>query len=132
AFEGFLARLLRLAGALLVLVAGAAVAFGQLDLSDLLPPWAAVVYPLVLAVAVAVYGLTLAHRPSLGVAGLVVACWLATGGWQGYCSLRRRVMGLDHIAMSLGLFGMGILVSLAKSGALARWLASRWRQVPVS
>jgi hypothetical protein len=131
-FEGFLARTLRLAGALLVLLAGVAATFGGVDVPEGIPPWAAVAYPLALAFLVATYGLILAHRPSFAVAGMVLACWLATAGWQGYCSLRQLVTGLDHIALSLGLFGVAILVSLAKSGVLARWLPGRVRQVPDS
>ncbi|MBI1913475.1 MAG: hypothetical protein HYS12_01780 [Planctomycetes bacterium] len=132
AFDGILARSLRVAGALLVLVAGVAATFGEFDIPDGVPPWAAVAYPLALAVLLAVYGRALAHRPSLALASVVLACWLATAGWQGYCSLRQIVTGLDQIALSLGLFGVAILVSLAKSGALWRWLAARGRQVPDS
>jgi hypothetical protein len=132
AFEGLLARSLRVAGALLVLLAGVAATFGGFDFPEGIPPWAAVAYPLALAILLAAYGLALRHRPSLVLAGVVLACWLATAGWQGYCSLRQIVTGLDQIALSLGLFGVAILVSLAKSGALSRWLAGRVRHLPDS
>jgi hypothetical protein len=116
AFEGTFARILRTAGALLVLAAYLALWFVPLDL----PPWALAAYPLVLATFLAVYGLWLRHRVSLALAGLALVGWVGVTCWRGYSSLRQTVAGLDHIALSLALFGVAILISLAKSGVLAR------------
>jgi hypothetical protein len=58
-------------------------------------------------------------------------CLLGTGlisvaSWKAYGGLRQVVVGLDYILLSLALFGVALLISLAKSGVLARLLA-RWR-----
>jgi hypothetical protein len=50
--------------------------------------------------------------------------------WRGYFSARQFVAGLDHILMSLALFALAILVSLAKSGLLARWIVKGWGGMP--
>jgi hypothetical protein len=125
AFDDTLGRVLRVVGAGMALLAGLAAVLGPLE-----PPagpvaWAVWAYPPVLAIVLAVYGRRLRHVPSLVVAGLVGACWLASVGWWGYGSLRRLVTGLDHIALSLALFALAVLVSLGKSGVLSRWLAAR-------
>jgi hypothetical protein len=41
-------------------------------------------------------------------------------GGRAYGSLRKVVLGLDHIALGLALFGVAMLVSLAKAGLLTR------------
>lgn len=128
-FENSLGRLLRLAGAVLVLTACLTVLFGPLTLPASLPPLAAEVYPLVLAALLAGYGWLLAHRLSRMCAVLVLACWSGAVGWRAYCLLREAVVGLDLMATSLGLFALAVLVSLTKSGALARWVAARWGKV---
>jgi hypothetical protein len=56
------------------------------------------------------------------VAGLAVVA-----GWRGYCRLRQVVEGLDHLVLSLLLFAVALLISLGKSGILARWIAA-WRR----
>jgi hypothetical protein len=87
-------------------------------------------YPLVLAGLLAAYGLLLRHRPSLAFAAGAVACWLAVIGWYSYWALRQVVTGLDYLAGSLVVFAVAILVSLAKSGILARRVAAREREGP--
>jgi hypothetical protein len=126
-----LGRSLRTAGAALVLLAGLAALFVRLDLPDGVAPWALVAYPLVLAALLAGYGVLLRHRPSLGSAVTVLACWLAVAGWRGYSSLRQVVTGLDHIAGSLALFAVAVLISLGKSGLLGRWLARTGKGAPL-
>ncbi len=132
AFDGVLARLLRGVGAGLVLLVCLAAIFGEVDAPAGLPDWMVGAYPVVMAVFLAGYGLLLVHRPALAIAGTVLACWLATAGWQGYFALRRVVPGLDQMALSLALFIVAILVSLGKSGVLSRWIAGRGREVPDS
>jgi len=59
--------------------------------------------------------------------GLPAAALGIVAGWRGYCRLRQVVVGLDHIALSLLLFALALLISLGKSGMLARWIAA-WRR----
>jgi len=132
AFDGFLARLLRGVGAGLMLLVCLAAIFGGVDAPAGLPDWTVGAYPVVMAAFLAGYGLLLVHRPSLAIAGTVLACWLTTAGWQGYFALRKVVPGLDRIALSLALFAVAILVSLGKSGVLSRRITVRGREVPDS
>ena len=64
------------------------------------------------------YGLMLGARLSLSGAGLLLTCWLVVVAWRGYFTLRQLVRGLDYLALSLPLFAVAVLISLAKSGAL--------------
>jgi hypothetical protein len=130
AFNDALGRVLRVAGASLVLLACLVALFGLPDLPESLPVWAVGSYPLVMATLLAGYGLLLRHRPSCAVAGLVLAGWLAGAGWRGYWSLRQVVTGLDHLALSLALFALAVLISLVKSGVLSRWVAARGGTMP--
>jgi hypothetical protein len=124
AFDDGLGRLLRAAGAALVLPACLAALLGAPEAPAGVPSWAVAAYPLVMAALLAGYGLLLGHRFSLAVAGLVLACWLAVAGWWGYRFLRQVVSGLDYLALSLALFALAVLLSLAKSGALSRGIAA--------
>ena len=126
-----LGRSLRTVGAALVLLACLAALAIRLDLPESVPPWPLVLYPLVLAALLAGYGALLRHRPALGCAATALCCWLAVAGWRGYCSLRQIVTGLDHIAGSLVLFGVAVLISLGKSGVLGRWLARLGKGAPL-
>jgi hypothetical protein len=94
----------------------------------LLPPGVLVTYPLVMTAVLACYALWLRHRVSLAIAGLVLVAWLSWAAWQGYSLLRHLVLGLDYLALSLGLFVLALLISLGKSGLLARWLSVPRRQ----
>jgi hypothetical protein len=125
AFDTRLGRGLRAAGAALVPVACLVALAGWLDGVAGLPAWVSEVYVPALGCLLAVYGLGLRHRLSLVLAGLVLACWLGLMVWRGYNLLRQLVSGLDHIALSLALFGVAVLISLVKSGVLGR-LAARW------
>jgi hypothetical protein len=57
--------------------------------------------------------------------GGVAAAWITGGIWRLYLTLRAEVAGLDYLLASLVLLPLAVLVSLAKSGALGRWLASK-------
>ncbi len=130
-FDDALGRALRVGGGALVLLACLAATFGSFEDAEGVAPWALIVYPLVLAAALAAYGLVLGHRPSLSLSALALACWLGAVGWQGYAVLREVVTGLDHMVLGLVLLGLAVLVSLAKSGALSRWVAARgWGLAP--
>jgi hypothetical protein len=118
AFDDPLARFLRAAGAALVLPACLVALLGPPAPPPGLPPWVGAAYTLVMAALLVGYGLRLGHRLSLGVAGLLLTCWLAGAGWWAYRSLRQLIAGLDYIALSLTLFAFAVLVSLAKAGAL--------------
>jgi len=129
-FDGPLGRWFRTAGAALVLVAALAGLCGLVDVPDSLPPWVVEVYPLVLAVLLAAYGWLLGHWPSLVVAVVVLGCALVLIGWQGYLLLRQVVAGLDYLGLSLLLFALAVLISLAKSGVLRRYAVAREREGP--
>jgi hypothetical protein len=130
AFDDELAGLLRGIGAGLVFLACLAVLCAPLGPTGTALPWALEVYPPVMAAALAGYGLMLRHRLSQAVAALVVVGWLTVAGWQGYVALRQVVAGLDYLALSLTVFGLAILISFAKSGALTRWAAARRGNAP--
>jgi hypothetical protein len=129
AFDDPLGRFLRRAGAALVLPACLVTLVGFVEPPPGLPWWAAPAYPLIMTGLLAGYGLLLGERFSLGVAGLILACWLAGAGWWGYRLLRQVVSGLDYLALSLVLFALAVLVSLGKSGALSRGIALAWDEV---
>jgi hypothetical protein len=122
-FDDGFGKLLRGLGAGLVLLACLGATLGR---PAGLPPWVAVVYPLVLAGLLVGYGLWLRHRISYAVAAVVLACGVVGACWRGYRTAREVVAGLDQIALGLALFGLAVLVSLGKAGALSRWMAA-WR-----
>jgi hypothetical protein len=122
-FHDALGRCLRAAGGFLVLFTCLIALFGRFD-PGIVSPRAAILYPLVLAVLLLAYGVVLKHWPSLTISGLVLVCWVALAGWQGYLALRRVVTGLDHILVSLVLFTVAVVISLGKAGILSRWGAA--------
>jgi hypothetical protein len=120
AFDDALGELLRILGMVAVLLACLAVTFrGAEDMAGA-PPWVPMIYPLVMAGALAGYGLLLRQRPWLGAAALALLAWAAGAGWRGYHTLRQTVAGLDHMAAGLALFALAVLISLGKSGAFSR------------
>jgi hypothetical protein len=123
AFDDDIGKLLRSLGAALVLLACLTLAIDQ---PAVLPPWAAVAYPLVMAGLLVAYGLWLRHRFSHAVALVVLACGIGGACWRGYRAAREVVAGLDQLCLGLALFGLAVLVSLWKAGALPRWVAA-WR-----
>jgi hypothetical protein len=125
-------RLSRVAGAALALFACLTVLFVRLDVAAGVPPWVVAVYPPALAVGLAAYGRLLGHRFSLGAAALALTVWLGVTFWRGYFSLRLVVTGLDQLAQSLALFALAVLVSLAKSGSLSRWISVRGLRLLIS
>jgi hypothetical protein len=55
--------------------------------------------------------------------GGMVSCWLAKATVSGYFAMRQVLAGVDHIALSMALFVVAVLISLGKSGMLARGMA---------
>jgi hypothetical protein len=125
AFDDRFGRSLRTLGSLMALLACLAAASGQFERPERIPEWVMDGYPLMMAAVLAGYGFWLGHRPALAVAALVLLGALGMAGWQGYRDLRQVVLGLDQIALGLASFALAALISLAKSGALARWRARR-------
>jgi hypothetical protein len=121
AFDGVVGRAARTLGGVLIL---AACLGAVISPPAGLPP-AAALYPLVLVAVLAGYGRLLEHRPSVALAAVALAGWLSVGGVRGYRALREEVAGLDYLVLGLALLPVAVLVSLYRSGALARWLARR-------
>ena len=88
-------------------------------------PASASLYPLVMAAVLAGYGWLLGHKASVALAAAALAGWFAVASVRGYRSLREEVAGLDYLVLGLALLPLAVLVSLYRSGALARWLARR-------
>jgi hypothetical protein len=130
-YDNELARFLRMVGGAMVLMACMAVIFASFAPPPGLPSWTIEAYPLALATLLAGYAMLLRHRPSFIVPGLVLVLWLTMAGWKVYVALRAIVAGLDHLVVSLALFALAILVSLAKAGRLSPWLGP-WGSKPTS
>jgi hypothetical protein len=125
-FHDMLASVLRGVAGVLIVLASFVVMLGRAEIPASVPPLMLLVYPLVMAALLAGYGRLLGERSSLRGAALILAGWLSLAGWRGYSWLRQVVLGLDHLLLSLALFAVAVLVSLAKSGTRFRWLARRW------
>lgn len=117
-------RCLRAVGVALALGGSLAAIFGDFGDPQGLLAQAARVYPLVVAVALAAYGRWLRQWPIVVIAALVLVTWAAEAGWRNYSTLRQTVSGLDHLVLSMVLFLLAVLTSLAKSGLLARWVSA--------
>ena len=122
AFDNDLGRRLRVVGGGMVMLGCVAAVFGWFGQPASVPAWTLSVYPVMLAALLAGYGLLLTHWPSHLLAGLALSPWLATGAWRVYAILRREVVGLDYITLSMALFAVAVLISLAKSGLLLLWI----------
>jgi hypothetical protein len=120
AFDDGIGWTLRTLAAAMAVLAALAVLSGRFDPGGSLPSWAIAGYPPVMASLTAAYGVRLRHRPALIAAAMVLSCWLAALVWQGYCSLKQVVVGLDFIATGLALLALAEGISLAKSGLLSR------------
>jgi hypothetical protein len=132
AFQNEAGRLLRTIGAALALAGCSFALFGGLDRIEDVPFWVVALYAPVMALLLVAYGLLLGHRVSLAVALLVIVWWLARSIWSSYFTARQVVTGLDQIVLSIMLLVLAFLISLTKSGMLARWVP-QWtmtRRVP--
>jgi len=131
-FDDAFARTLRLAGAGVALLACLAGLFLPADDFLGFPGWAVEAYPPTMAITLGAYALLLNCRPALAMGGLALGGWLAAVGLRGYTSVRQFVTGLDYLVIGLTLFVLALLISLAKSGILARWVAMHGRKAPDS
>lgn len=61
--------------------------------------------------------------------GAAASAWVGYLGWWGYRALREQVVGLDYLVGGLALLPVAVLVSLGKSGALARWAGVGMRRM---
>jgi hypothetical protein len=123
AFHDNAGRLLRVVAGALALFACVIVSLASLTIPGAQMPWWLYAYVPIMSVLLASYGWMLVHRPSYRFAALCAAVWLATAAGRGYAVLRREVPGLDAMALGLAVFAVAVLISLAKSGLLSRWLA---------
>src|SRR5262249_5530498 len=96
--------------------------FASFDPPGWISPWILVVWSLLLALLLGGYGWLLRQWISVVVSGLVLGLWLCSAGLFSYLQLREIVAGLDYIGLSLLVFGVAVLVSLAKAGILPRGL----------
>lgn len=124
-FDDELARSLRFIGPSVALLACLAVMLLPLKPPESLPAWVPRFYPLVMAILLAGYGYWLWHPPTLVIAGVILVAWSAASGWHIYRVMRSLIVGLDYLVLSLIVFALAIVISLAKSGLLSRWQGSQ-------
>jgi hypothetical protein len=129
-FDDRLGQFLRTTGAAVALLGSLVVVTRQVERTITIPSWAIEVYPLVMSLMIAGYGLVLGHRISLASAGLILSAWLAAAGCRGYNSLRQAVAGIDYIAIGMVMFSVAVLTSMAKGGVLPWRTAEQSGKVP--
>ena len=123
AFDDPLAMVLRAVGAFFLVVAASQVAlFGP---AASIPPEVTRLYPVVVGLIAAIYGLLVSSRAYLLVAAISLSGGLALVAWRAYATLRRLVVGLDQILWGLLSFLVAAVISLAKAGAIQGWWARR-------
>jgi hypothetical protein len=122
AFRNAVGQLLRSLSATMVLLAFVATTLGTMDRPTTTVAWLIGAYPLGLALILAAYGWFLRHRGSQISAVIVGIGWTMTSGVRLYLLARQFVPGLDHIAVSLTLLALAVLISLGKAGVLTRWI----------
>jgi hypothetical protein len=130
AFRGRFGQLLRAAAATLLALACLAATFGRINPELGLPPWMILAYPPLAVSVLAAYCLLLRDRPPLAAAAMAGVAWLAAESWHGYEALLAIIPGLNHIALSLALFALALVVSLGKAGVLSRWFGTESGTVP--
>lgn len=123
-FDNDLGRYLRGIGATMAVLGSLVVIAGRFSPSATIPAWGAAVYPLMLAVILAVYGYALKDRIPLGAVALILLSWLIGSGWRAYSALRQIVTGVDYIVIGMVLFLLAVLTSMAKGGVLP-WSITR-------
>jgi hypothetical protein len=129
AFDGALARRLRGAGIVLLLLACLAATSREPVPIGAIPPEVIGQYPLPAAGVALAYGSLLRSRAYRTTAKVALGYWLLVAGGRAYAALRPSVAGLDQIAGGLASFVLAALISLTKAGVVPRWLA-RWRRKP--
>lgn len=115
-----LGQLCQFLGTAAVLVGCVAALAGLAGLPSEPLAWAVGTYPLSLAGLLAVYGRLTGYRLASAVAAVIAAGWAAAVGVRGYLVLRKLVVGLDAIVLSLAVFAAAFGVSWAKRHRPAR------------
>jgi hypothetical protein len=119
------ARVLRHAGAVLLLGAGLAAVVGDPPWLAGLPPTLRANYPLMVAAVAVVYGYLVKNRWYYAAAAGTLVCWSVAGGKATYFALRHLVAGLGYIVAGLASLALALLISLWKTG-WPRRLLDRW------
>jgi hypothetical protein len=130
AFRGRFGQLLRAAAATLMAVACLAATFGKVNPDLGLPLWMIAAYPPLAITVLSAYCLLLRDRRPLAAAAVAGIAWLAAETWRGYEALLAIIPGLNHIALSLALFAVALVVSLGKAGVLSRWFGPESGPLP--
>ena len=124
-FGDLFARILRYAGAALLLGAGLAAVVSDPPWLAALPQGLLTVYPPIIAGVAAVYGYLVSNRWYYVAAAGTLVCWSVIGGKATYLVVRHLVVGLDYIVAGLASLALALLISLWKTGwprrSLERW-----------
>jgi hypothetical protein len=121
-FDDRLGKGLRIAAASLFAAAAVLATFGGFKAPPQVPSWAMATYPAGVAILLTGYGLLVRDKRCFGPAAASGTGWLIGFAWRGFTALRQVVAGLNLIGLSLAFFVVALLISLAKAGALKRWL----------
>lgn len=121
-YSGALARWLQHAGAVFLLAAAIAAMTVSPAHFDNAPPIGLMVYPAVVVLVAAGYGLLVRNWLYFATAVVAVSCWLGVGSVHGYRQLRPAVAGLNYILFGALSLVVAMLISLGKAGILRRLL----------
>ncbi len=130
AFDDPLGQFLRTTGGAMALLGSLAVITGKAGGLEAISWWQCELYPVVMCLLIAGYGLMLGHRASAASAALILSAWMAAACCRGYSSLRLVVAGIDYIAVGMVLFSVAVLTSMAKGGVLPRRITRRPAKLP--
>jgi hypothetical protein len=128
AFNNKAGRLIRNTSACGLFIAVLFDAAGFVPLATEAPEWASLSYPLLMASVLGSCGILLRHRLSIVLGALAACCWLTSWASTSYSAARSLVAGMDHLALSMAVFILALLISLAKSGRLAPLIAAYRRR----
>jgi hypothetical protein len=132
AFGDLFGRILRYAGAALLLGAGLAAVLSDPPWLAGLPPVMLVAYPLMVAGVALVCGYLVKNRWYYAAAAGTLVCWAVAAAKVTYLALRHRVVGLDYIVAGLASLALALLISLWKTGwpqrSLGRWSGAASRE----
>jgi hypothetical protein len=129
-FRDDMARFLQSAAGLAILVGCLLVCSGMVEECANVRPEVALVYPGIMLVLAAAYGIRMHNRWFRAVSLLVLADWIMMLGQRGHRVLRTTVAGLDEISLGLACLLVGLTVSLWKIGLPQTWLAW-WLKPPL-
>ena len=107
-------KMLQFLGTAAVLIASAGALAALAGLPNEPLAWAIGTYPLAMAGLLAVYGWLTGYWLSSAVAVLIAAGWAGAVDVRGYLALRKLVVGLDAITLSLAVFAGAFGISWTK------------------